>query len=301
MARLTAIVLGSAAGGGVPQWNCCCPVCQLAWTGDGRVRPRTQSGLAVTADGENWVLINAPPDLGEQIRRAKVLQPRSAVRGSPIKAVLLTGAEIDQIAGLLTLREREPFSIYASAAVLAALTENPIFNALAPEVVGRSIAAPCKPLALPGGLSAELFPLPGKVPLYFEKTAGQRTGFEETNAGVELCAGGARILYVPGVAGITPSLHERLGYADVVLFDGTFFRDDEMGRTAAGTRTAFAMGHMPILGERGSLAALRGIQARRIYVHINNTNPILIQGSPERQEVERAGWEIAEDGMELVL
>jgi pyrroloquinoline quinone biosynthesis protein B len=223
------------------------------------------------------------------------------VRGSPIKAVLLTGAEIDQIAGLLTLRERERFTVYASAAVLAALAENPIFNALSPQMVRRSIAEPSEPLALPGGLHADLFPVPGKAPLYFENARREGSGFQETNAGVELCAGGARLLYVPGAAAITPSLRERLAHADVILFDGTFFRDDEMRRTAAGARTALAMGHMPIGGERGSLAALRGIGGRRIYVHINNTNPVLIQGSPERGEVERAGWEIAEDGMELVL
>jgi pyrroloquinoline quinone biosynthesis protein B len=301
MGRLTAIVLGSAAGGGVPQWNCSCPVCRLAWEGDSRVRPRTQSGLAVTADGHNWILINASPDLGQQIRQSKGLQPRSGVRGSPIKAVVLTGAEIDQIAGLLTLRERERVVIHASAAVLAILAENPIFNGLAPELVTRSIADSSVPVALPGGLQAELFPVPGKPPLYIENVQPTQGGLEETNAGVELCAGGTCLIYVPGAAAISPTVRERLARADVILFDGTFFRDDEMERQGTGTKTAFAMGHMPISGEGGSLAILQGIGARRIYVHINNTNPVLIHGTPERAEVEQHGWEIAEDGMEIAL
>ena len=141
MGRLTAIVLGSAAGGGFPQWNCRCPVCRLAWAGDARVRPRSQASLAVSADGKDWVLINASPDLPAQLRRATALHPRTDTRGSPIKAVLLTGAEIDQVAGLLSLREREPFSIFATDATLAALADNPMFAALAPELVARRTAA----------------------------------------------------------------------------------------------------------------------------------------------------------------
>src|SRR6185369_3196498 len=137
MGRLSAIVLGSAAGGGFPQWNCRCPVCQLAWAGDVRVRPRTQASLAVSANGEDWVLVNASPDLPEQLRRAVRLHPRGGTRGSPIKAVVLTGAEIDQVAGLLSLREREPFALYATAEVLAVVEQNSMFSALAHEVVER--------------------------------------------------------------------------------------------------------------------------------------------------------------------
>src|SRR5436190_9727233 len=136
---LTAIVLGSAAGGGFPQWNCRCPPCRLAWAGDSRVRARTQASLAVTADGENWLLINASPDLRQQLQRSKALHPSAGTRGSPIKTVLLTGAEIDQVAGLLSLREREPFMICATAATHATLADNAIFTALAPEVVTRRV------------------------------------------------------------------------------------------------------------------------------------------------------------------
>src|SRR6267143_317038 len=156
MGRLTAIVLGSAAGGGFPQWNCRCPVCQLAWAGDRRVRPRTQASLAVSANGEDWVLVNASPDLPEQLRRSAALHPRSGTRGSPIKAIVLTGAEIDQVAGLLSLREREPLVLYATAATLAVIEDNSVFGVLPPDVVRREIIKPGKSCALPGGLQAEL-------------------------------------------------------------------------------------------------------------------------------------------------
>src|SRR5215469_9219911 len=160
MGRLTALVLGSAAGGGFPQWNCRCPTCRLAWAGDARVRPRTQASLAVSADGENWLLINASPDLPQQVRQSKVLHPRSGTRGSPIKAVVLTGAEIDQVAGLLSLREREPFMLCATAATLAIIEGNSVFGVLPPDVVRRRTMTAGQPQALPGGVQAELFAVP---------------------------------------------------------------------------------------------------------------------------------------------
>jgi pyrroloquinoline quinone biosynthesis protein B len=301
MGRFTAIVLGSAAGGGFPQWNCRCPVCALAWAGDARVRPRTQASLAVTADGENWVLINASPDLPAQLRQVTSLHPRGGTRGSPIKAVVLTGGEIDQVAGLLSLREREPFALFATAATLAALADNAMFGVLSPDVVRRQAVVPGERVSLPGGLEARLFMVPGKVPLYLEDESPQTASETAANVGVEISAGGARMAYIPGAAAVTPAVSERVAGADVVLFDGTLFRDDEMIASGTGTKTGRRMGHMPIDGPDGSLAALAGVVARRIYVHINNTNPILIDGSPERAQVERQGWEIAEDGMEIVL
>ena len=301
MGRLSAIVLGSAAGGGFPQWNCRCPTCRLAWAGDVRVRPRTQASLAITADGENWVLINASPDLPQQLRRSNALHPRVGTRGSPIKAVILTGAEIDQVTGLLSLREREPFAVCATAATLAALADNSMFSALAPDVVKRQEVVPGTPVTLPGGLQAELFTVPGKAPLYLEGENPQTAIETGANVGVELSAGRARICFIPGAAAVTPEVAERIARADVVLFDGTLFRDDEMIATGTGTKTGRRMGHMPIDGDDGSLAALTGVATRRIYMHINNTNPILVDGSPERLHVERNGWEIAEDGMEIVL
>jgi len=301
MGRLTARVLGSAAGGGFPQWNCHCPTCRLAWAGDGRVRPRTQASLAVTGDGETWTLINASPDLPQQIRQSQALHPRDRTRASPIKAVLLTGAEIDQVAGLLSLREREPFLLCATAVTLAALAENPIFGALAPDVVTRKALVPAAPLVLPGGLQAQLFTVPGKLPLYLEGENPDTASETAANVGVEIDAGHARMLYIPGAAAVTEAMMARMSGADVVFFDGTLFRDDEMIATGTGAKTGRRMGHMPIDGAAGSLAALEGLAGRRIYVHINNTNPILVEGSPERVLVERSGWEVAEDGMEIAL
>jgi pyrroloquinoline quinone biosynthesis protein B len=301
MGRLTAIVLGSAAGGGFPQWNCRCPVCRLAWGGDARVRPRSQASLAVSADGEDWVLINASPDLPAQLRGSKPLHPRTGTRGSPIRAVVLTGGEIDQVTGLLSLREREPFSILATEATLAALADNPMFGALSCELVTRRTVAPGEPLALPGGLAAELFTVPGKVPLYLEGENPDTASETASNVGVEISAAGARIAYIPGAAAVTAAMRERIARADVVFFDGTLYRDDEMIASGTGSKTGRRMGHMPIDGADGSLAALGTLAGRRIYVHINNTNPILVAGSPERMAVERKGWEIAEDGMEIVL
>jgi pyrroloquinoline quinone biosynthesis protein B len=297
MGRLTAIVLGSAAGGGFPQWNCRCSVCRLAWAGDARVRSRTQASLAVSGNGEDWVLINASPDLPQQLRQSRALQPRTGTRGSPIKAVVLTGAEIDQVTGLLSLREREPFAICATAATLVALAGNTMFAAL--DQVTRRAVVPGEEIALPGGVSAQLFMVPGKLPLYLEGDNPETAMESAANVGVEMAADGTRIVFIPGAAAVTAAMRERIAGADVVFFDGTLYRDDEMIASGTGTKTGRRMGHMPIEG--GSLTTFDGIAARRIYVHINNTNPILVDGSPERVAVERAGWEVAEDGMEIVL
>jgi len=301
MGRLTAIVLGSAAGGGYPQWNCLCPVCRLAWDGDPRVKARTQTSLAVTADGKTWTLLNAAPDLRAQIAATPPMHPRGDTRASPIAAVVLTGAEIDQTAGLLTLRERQPLTLFATAETLAALADNPMFDVLNRDIVARREITPGARFELPGGLTAELFVAPGKVPLYLESGKPETAAETGANAGVALSAQGARFVFVPGAAAVTPALAECLAGADVVLFDGTLFTDDEMIASGIGEKTGRRMGHMPINGADGSLAALNGIGGRRIYLHINNTNPILIEGSPQRRQVEAAGWEVAEDGMEIVL
>jgi len=298
---LTAIVLGAAAGGGFPQWNCNCDVCRLAWAGDKRVRPRTQASLAVTSDGRRWTLVNASPDLRAQIQATPQLHPREAARASPIAAVVLTGAEIDQTAGLLSLRERSPFSLYATAATLAAISDNPMFGVLSTDVVTRRAITPGERFALASGIEAELFIVPGKLPLYLEGDDPDIKSETGANVGVELCDGRSRIAYVPGAAAVTPVLRERLARADVLLFDGTLFADDEMIRTETGKKSGRRMGHLPINGPDGSLAALAGLSSRRIFVHINNTNPLLVDGSPERARVAAAGWEVAEDGMEILL
>src|SRR3954462_254575 len=214
MARLTAIVLGSAAGGGFPQWNCRCAVCRLAWERDPRVTPRTQASIAVSGDGEHWTLLNAAPDLRAQLAATPALHPRT-LRGSPIETVLLTGGEIDQTAGLLNLRERQPFTFLGTQDTLAAIGGNPMFGALAPDVVTRRAVAPGAAFSLPGGLSAELFMVPGKGPLYLEKGAVETSVKSGANGGLEIKSGGAPLLFVPGAPAITPALRERLARADV--------------------------------------------------------------------------------------
>jgi pyrroloquinoline quinone biosynthesis protein B len=299
MGRLTAIVLGSAAGGAFPQWNCRCPVCALAWAGDARVRPRTQTGIAVSAGDGRWTLVNASPDLGAQIRATSVLHPKCGLRGSPIDAVVLTGAEIDQIAGLLSLRERAAFTLYATPASHAAVASNAVFGAMGS--MKRHAVNPGERFMLAGGIEATMFMVPGKLPLYLEGQSPELDVESPANVGVELQRDGARLVFVPGAASVTEAMCERFSRADVVLFDGTLFTDDEMIRSGTGEKTGRRMGHMPIDGEGGSLGMLTGCDARRIYIHINNTNPILIDGSKERGKVETAGWCVAEDGMEIAL
>lgn len=300
MARLTARVLGSAAGGGVPQWNCNCPVCVLAWAQNPRVRPRSQAGIAVSSDGANWLLCNASPDLRTQILNCPPLHPGSGPRHSPIKAVVLTGAEIDQIAGLLTLRERQDVALYAIPATLAALSSNPIFHALHPDCVTRHALSMGEEVSPVPALFVSLFSVPGKAPLYLEGEVPE-IGENAGNVGVELRSGERRLLYIPGAAAVTPAMRERMRGADAIFFDGTLFTDDEMIAWGTGKKTGLRMGHMPIDGPAGSLVALSDISARRIFIHINNTNPVLIEDSPERACAQAAGFEIVYDGMEIAL
>lgn len=299
MGQLTAIVLGAAAGGGFPQWNCRCSVCRLAWAGDARVVPRTQTSLAVSGDGRHWVLLNASPDLRQQIAATVELQPRDGIRSSPIAAVVLTGAEVDQTAGLLNLRERQALDLYATPETAAVVAGNSVFDVLAPDLVARHAIRPGVPFDLPGKLRAELFLVPGKVPLYLEGDDPDTDAETEANVGIELSAGTSRLAFVPGCGAMTPELVERLSAADMVFFDATLFTDDEMIASGTGTKTGRRMGHMPIDGAAGSLAALARLPGRRIYIHINNTNPILVAGSPQRRAVEEAGWDVAFDGMRI--
>lgn len=307
MGRLSTFILGAAAGGGFPQWNCNCDVCKLAWTGDPRVKPRTQASIAVTTgpngstDGASpFVLVNASPDLRQQIIATPALQPRG-LRTSPIAAVVLTGGEIDQTAGLLTLRERGPFGLYGTTGTLQTLASNSMFSALKPDVVPRNAVEADVPFKLPGGIEGEMFLVPGKAPLYLEGDTPELEAETEANVGVELRADGARVVFIPGAARLTPAMADRVADADVVLFDGTLFDDDEMLAARTGVKTGRRMGHMPVGGPGGTLKALSGLARRRILIHINNTNPILIDGSPQRRAVEAAGFEVAEDGMRIEL
>ena len=295
-------VLGSAAGGGFPQWNCRCPTCQLAWNQDPRVKPRTQSSLAISADGDHWLLLNASPDLRQQISETPALHPRHGSRHSPVCGVLVTNGDIDHIAGLLSLREQQAFGLYGTRETLAELAANPVFGVLNPALVARHEISLETPLEIAPGLRIVPFAVPGKAPLYAEGEnleIGAETG---TTIGLEISNGSVRAYYIPGCAGVTPKLKQRLAGAALLMFDGTTFTEDEMVRLGLSQKTAWRMGHVPMSGLNGSLASLADAQVqRKIYLHINNTNPVLVDASPERQQVEQAGWEVAFDGMEIVL
>lgn len=305
------VVLGCAAGGGFPQWNCGCTNCRRARSGDPAAKPRTQCSLAVSADGESWLLLNASPDLREQLSAHPFLHPRNGARGSPIRAAFLASAEVDAIAGLLHLRESQPLSIYASTRVLTLLAANPIFRALDPAFVARREIPSGRPTPAtdfsnhPLGLVLEAFPVPGKTALYVEDP--QAAGFgsaEGDTLGVAVsdAASGACFHFVPGCAALTADVAARLSGSALVFFDGTLWTDDEMIRLGLGTKTGARMGHMSVSGEGGTLAGLAPLGiARKVFVHVNNSNPILLDDSPERANIRQAGWEVAHDGMEIAL
>lgn len=297
------VVVGSAAGGGYPQWNCRCSVCRLFWDGDPRVERRTQSGLAVSIDGSRWILLNCSPDIREQIARLDILRPKAGLRGSPIAAVVLTNGDIDHIGGLLSLREATPFAVYATQAVLDTLRANPVFNVLAGAGVSRRAIAVKDAFSPLAGLSLSAIRAPGKLPLYLEGDSPDADLESDYTIGLEIAGdSGRRAFYLPGCARLTPAIVRRLDGADAVFFDGTLWRDDEMIAEGLGRKTGRRMGHMPVSGPDGSLAAFSGLEVgRKVYIHINNTNPMLIDGSPERQAAMSAGWDIAYDGMEVAL
>jgi pyrroloquinoline quinone biosynthesis protein B len=306
-------IIGSAAGGGFPQWNCNYRQSRAARLGTPGVHPRTQSSIAATADGTGWALFNASPDIRQQIAQAPELQPGTdaPLRSSPIRAVVLTNADVDHIAGLLSLRERQPFAIYATAQVLATLEANSIFNVLDPAIVPRRLLAPTEEIAIcgadghPTGVVVESFPVPGKVALYLEQRGDQDADFSSDTGdtiGVRISGTDSRgaVVYVPGCASIDGALRARLADAACLLFDGTVYTDDEMITAGVGQKTGARMGHIAMSGEAGSIAGLADVKiARRIFIHINNTNPVLDENSPEHAAVKAAGWEVAIDGMEM--
>jgi pyrroloquinoline quinone biosynthesis protein B len=304
-----ACVLGAAAGGGFPQWNSNAAGCQRARSGDAHARPRSQASVAVSGDGKNWFLLNASPDLSHQIAANPQLHPHQGLRSSPIAGVSLTGGDVDAIAGLLTLRERHAFTVYGTARIQQILDANPIFEVLARDVVVRqSVAIATRtvlalPDGVPSGLALELFPVPGKVPLYLEGATYAPSIVEnEDTVGAEISDGHRRLVFIPGCAAMTDTLAQRLQGAEVVLFDGTLWTDDEMLRAGVGSKTGLRMGHMSVSGPKGTMAAFKRIDVgRKILLHINNSNPILLDDSPERAEVVAAGWEVAYDGMEIQL
>jgi len=301
-------VLGSGAGGGFPQWNCNCPNCAGYRAGRIVAQRRTQSSVALSVDRVGWYVLNASPDIREQLESSPYFQPREGLRDTPIEAIILTNADIDHTVGLLSLRESQPFRIYSTSRVKEfTLGSNAMFRAL---MVSTS---PCVweeiklfdswPLVGVSGngacLGVQAFPIPSKVPLYFERTASPAPG-DAISLRILDEHRGTVLVYMPGVREVDTMTEEMIQGATCLLFDGTFWTDDELVRLGISQKTARDMAHIPISGDGGSLARLAEARVgRKIYIHINNTNPILDGQSDERRQVEASGWEIAFDGMEF--
>lgn len=297
-------VLGTAAGGGFPQWNCGCSLCARARLG--QLPPRTQDSLAVSANGQDWFLINASPDITRQIEATPSLWPR-ALRGSPISGVVLTNGDLDHVLGLLLLREAHPMSVYATPEVRAGLERNSMLQTLRRfegQLVWRELrlAEECElldPAGQPSGVRIRPFAAPGKPPLHLMAQARPSAG---DNVGLSFeCGGGKRAVYVSATRSLD-AIAAELDGASLVLLDGTFWSDTELIAAGVGQTTAREMAHQPIGDHDGSLARAAGLQlGRRLLTHVNNTNPLLDPASPERAELTANGWELAEDGLRLVL
>jgi pyrroloquinoline quinone biosynthesis protein B len=300
-------ILGSAAGGRFPQWNCGCGNCASVRNHKFSGKARTQAQLAVSADGVTWFLAGASPDLAVQIEASPTLHPR-ALRDSPIAGVVLASADLDHVIGLLLLRELQPLRVYAAPSILKILRdENSMFgmlNRVEPQVVWTAInaGAPFPLLAADGkdsGLRCEAHYLSGRYPRYV-RTEAASLGRDEASAALFfVSASGKRVAYVPAIGNLTDTLLEKINHADLLLFDGTFWSDDELTRVQGSGETAHQMGHIPV---EESLRLLKNIDAqRKMFIHLNNTNPMLDETSAEHQTVRQAGWEVAEDNWQLEL
>jgi pyrroloquinoline quinone biosynthesis protein B len=294
-------VLGSAAGGGFPQWNCHCGICEAAREGV-RARPRTQSSLAIRGGEGPWFLVNASPDARQQLDTL-VPERFDGVRAPPIAGVLLTDAEIDHTGGLLLLREAAtPVQIFGHEGVALALRHGYPVLTILEQYCGAEWHAlrPGVTSSLEGSsLWVESFPVGGDAPRYLN---GSDARLEAAGLVFRDRAGGGVVTYVPGLARLDDGILSRFASSDVLLVDGTFWRDDELTRLGISTRSARDMGHVPLSGPGGTLEVLAGIERpRKALVHINNTNPVLLEDSPERDAVLRANVEVAHDGLEIQL
>ncbi len=298
---LTALVLGAAAGGGFPQWNCGCHLCCLARSGDPRVRAATQASIAVTGNETDWLVVGASPDLRQQIMQNPRLWPAHGPRHSPLAAVVLLGGDVDAIAGLLVLRERQPFTVYAPVPLLDLLRQNNIFDVLDPAIVRQEPIVPDRAGEMPRGDCADpardarqgsaLSRKPRRHRRRARPDLRRTPGRQRTQRhhGAGLCRDHRRVC------------DSNCATPTCVFFDGTLFTDDEMIAEGLGEKTGRRMGHVPVSGPGGTLEGLSDLPGRRVLLHINNSNPILLRDSPERRQVEAAGFEVAFDGMEVVL
>lgn len=307
------LVLGSGAGGGFPQWNCNCRLCAGQRQGELRARARTQSSIAVSADGESWVLLNASPDIGQQIRSHPQLHPRHGLRDTPIKAVVLMDAQIDHVTGLLGLREGPCIDLYATPCVFEDLTTGlPLLDVLQHycgtrwhmlPVAGDQVSAEFEIEGF-ASLRFTALAIPGKAPPYSPHRREQMVG-DNIALLIEDRRDGRRLFYSPGLAEVGNQELRWMSNADCLLVDGTFWEEDEMQRAGLSGKTATEMGHLPQSASAvrtGMVDVMRATTARRkVLIHINNSNPILDEGSPQRRVLEAHGIEVSYDGMEITL
>ena len=301
------ILLGTAAGGGFPQWNCWCPTCRIARENPELAKPRSQSSIAFSADGARWFLGNASPDVRDQLSHLpRGAVPGVGVRHVPVEGIVLTDAELDHTLGIALLREGGLLQIIATSAVMRTIAEDsrvlPVTEAFATVQVVEIDLGDAKPLLYrdgsPSGMTVEMKAVRGDPPRF----ARQEEIGHTVAAFVRDERTGKSFAFVPGCGGLGPKLLARLNEADLLLFDGTFWTNDELNRLDISDRPALAMGHVPISGPEGSLAALSQLACRqKVYTHINNTNPMLIEASPERAAVEAAGMLVGMDGMRFEL
>ena len=305
-------VLGAAAGGGYPQWNCNHPNSRLARSNTKEALPRTQSSIALSSDKKKWFIFNASPDLRQQLWNNPELMPApdDPLRYSPIMGVVLTNADVDHTAGLINLRESQKFNLYATKRVLDVLGKNSIFNVLNPKFVNRIPVELNNSFKLYDtennftGITVKPFAVPGKVALWMEdESKGKNFGsVEEDTIALEVSEANKKFYYIPACASIPDWLLKKLDNSELVFFDGTLWQDDEMIKQNVGIKTGRRMGHISMSGTDGSIEILNKINLnRKIFIHINTTNPSLLENSKEREIANKSGWEIAFDTMEIEL
>jgi pyrroloquinoline quinone biosynthesis protein B len=302
-------ILGSAAGGAFPQWNCACANCRALREGTFSGPPRSQTQVAVSEDGRSWFLLGASPDLRSQIEATPELHPREGIRQSPIVGVVLANADLDHVLGLLLLRELQPLRVYATPSVRRILREDnsmftmlhrvPIQAVWTDFTAGEEFAL-CDARGADSGLRLQPWSLSPHYPAYVREERRAQLAAAEASLGFILESPSARrVAYLPAVPGLDDPLLERLENCDLLLFDGTFWSDDELIRVQGGGQTAPQMGHTAVEDALTMLAGLR--RPRKIFLHVNNTNPMLNQAGKEYRRVRDAGWEIAEDGWQFNL
>ncbi len=307
-------VLGAAAGGGYPQWNCNHPNSRKARNRDPNAIARTQSSIALSTDKDRWFIFNASPDLRQQLWNNPALMPKpeDPLRYSPIMGVFLTNADVDHTAGLMNLRESESFNLYGTQRVLNVLENNSIFRVLNPKFVKKKPIKLNEPVELQysngenSGITVIPFAVPGKVALWLEdESKGSNFGsVEEDTIALEVkgLEGKTEFFYIPGCASMPGWLKDRINNSNLILFDGTLWTDDEMIKEKVGIKTGKRMGHISMSGSDGSLENFKNLTIKRkIFIHINTTNPALLENSEERKIANEAGWEIAYDTMEIEL